>query len=467
MAAKLETVAHDNIVSNLGKIAENIDSNFCCGGMLDSPRTVKLYLKKTGDSETAAPVLFPGASESDVQQLLDAASVATFGVGSEPMADRSYHDAYKLYPAQFFTTFELCNTTIPDQITTLMVPGIRQLRCKLYKLNIYGAPGGHFKAHVDTPRSEQMFGSLVVCLPTCFSGGVLVTRHHQQEVKFDWASSSESPMQKLCWAAFFCDVEHEVLPVTAGYCITLTYNLCGHKSPVSTLHPSLDITTSPLYRELRSALSNPIFMRDGGVLGFSCQYVYAFHQLKTDTPLLKGVDPVVYLVAKSLGLSVMVKPIWCNKYVLSFKPECDLVRDLTNQPTYSHKKITWCQELTHWEPAGAVSRYSEPAFLAVYQSAAILVGIPKWGRKRRGYVTGQSEEESQQENSSEDDVDINKFCFSPVDWSSNHKHKRPLGSPYWPDWISSTSLAGNGAKAEDGGAHGIVDLEPKRARRSD
>ena len=48
MAAKLETVAHDNIVSNLGKIAENINSNFCCGGILDSPRTVELtYLKKT------------------------------------------------------------------------------------------------------------------------------------------------------------------------------------------------------------------------------------------------------------------------------------------------------------------------------------------------------------------------------------------------------------------------------------
>ena len=89
---------------------------------------------------------------------------------------------------------------IPDEITTPIVPEIPHLRCKLYKLNIYGALGGHFKAHVDTPRSEQMFGSLVVCLPTCFSGGALVTRHHQQEVKCDWSSSFESPMQELCQA---------------------------------------------------------------------------------------------------------------------------------------------------------------------------------------------------------------------------------------------------------------------------
>ena len=106
--------------------------------------------------------------------------------------------------------------------------------------------------------SPEVFGSLVVCLPTCFSGGALVTRHHQQEVKVDSSSSSDSPMQKLSWAAFLCDVEHEVLPVTAGYRITLTYNLCGHKSPVSTLHLTLDITTSPLYCELRSALSNQV-----------------------------------------------------------------------------------------------------------------------------------------------------------------------------------------------------------------
>ena len=180
----------------------------------------------------------------------------------------------KLDPDQFLTSFELCNTTILDEITTLMVPDIHHLRFELNKLNIHAAPGGHFKAHVDTPRSEQMFGSLVVCLPTCFSGDALVTRHHQQEVKFDWSSSSERSMQKLCWAAFFSDVEHEILPVTAGCHITLTYNLYGHKSPVSLVNPTLDVATFPLYRELDSALCNPIFMCDGGVLGFSCHRVY-------------------------------------------------------------------------------------------------------------------------------------------------------------------------------------------------
>lgn len=34
-----------------------------------------------------------------------------------------------------------------------------------------------FKPHVDTPRSELQFGSLVVCLPTAHKGGQLVVQH--------------------------------------------------------------------------------------------------------------------------------------------------------------------------------------------------------------------------------------------------------------------------------------------------
>ena len=152
-------------------------------------------------------------------------------------------------------------------------------------------------------------------------------------------------------------------------------------------------------------------------------------------------------MAKSLGLSVMVKPIWSNYFYFlypDFYDECDqkkyllsnfssfkligtpgdggnnepgLVRRLTHKPVYSDQKITWCQELTHWQPAGAAATYgNKPTAEAFYHAASILVGIPKWGRKRRGYASVQPEEESQ-ENSSEDDgsedIDIKRFCFAP------------------------------------------------------
>ena len=49
---------------------------------------------------------------------------------------------------------QLCNTTILDEITTLIAPDMRHLRCELYKLNIYAALQGTpccvcVKAHLD------------------------------------------------------------------------------------------------------------------------------------------------------------------------------------------------------------------------------------------------------------------------------------------------------------------------------
>lgn len=35
---------------------------------------------------------------------------------------------------------------------------------------VYSAPSGKFRAHVDTPRGEGFFGSLIVCLPSNHEG---------------------------------------------------------------------------------------------------------------------------------------------------------------------------------------------------------------------------------------------------------------------------------------------------------
>ena len=170
------------------------------------------------------------------------------------------------------------------------------------------------------------------------------------------------------WAAFFSYVEHEVLPVSEGYRVTLTYNLSCH-SKASNL--TLDVKTYSFYKLLQAALSNPVFMRDGGVLGFNSHYSYVFDtrwadlltpinaiedkadqlssivhsdkfiqlskdkQLKvlrdvgiedvycqqildafpSDFPLLKGADRILAESAKSLGLPIYVRPF------LSYKKE--------------------------------------------------------------------------------------------------------------------------------------------------
>ena len=62
----------------------------------------------------------------------------------------------------------------------------------------------------------NMFGSLVVCLPSQFTGGSLVTRYQGQEIDYDWSSPTNDPVQNIQWAAFFSDVELEIFPIADG-----------------------------------------------------------------------------------------------------------------------------------------------------------------------------------------------------------------------------------------------------------
>ena len=139
------------------------------------------------------------------------------------VVDKAYRNAFALEPDNFLTSFQICATPIVLEIQSIASTAVG-LKAELYKMNVY-AHGGFFKAHIDTPRSEKMFGSLVVCLPTHFTGGELMVRHDKQEIKYDWSSTASDTSSTLHWAAFFSDVEHEVLPVSEGYRVTLTYNL--------------------------------------------------------------------------------------------------------------------------------------------------------------------------------------------------------------------------------------------------
>jgi hypothetical protein len=225
------------------------------------------YLNKA-DAWTVAE--FPGITDNDIQEIIDASTIASFGKGKETVTDKSYRDAYALKPGSFFSSFELCSTGVLGEIGRLLVPDVMNIRAELYKLTVYASPTGHFKAHVDTPRGGNMFGSLVVCLPTLFTGGTLVTRHNGQQVAYNWSSAADSSLRCIQWAAFFSDVEHEILPITRGHRVTLTYNLY-HCSPV-------DGTVFPFYKSLAAAMNHPHFMRSGGKLGFACQHAYVFEE---------------------------------------------------------------------------------------------------------------------------------------------------------------------------------------------
>lgn len=85
------------------------------------------------------------------------------------MLDETYCKASKLDVTEFLTDFCPYKIGIIDVISQLLLPNVaegpRGVEAELYKLNVYSGPSGRFKPHVDTPRGEGQFGSLVVCLP--------------------------------------------------------------------------------------------------------------------------------------------------------------------------------------------------------------------------------------------------------------------------------------------------------------
>lgn len=132
-------------------------------------------------------------------------------------------------------------------------------------LQVYSAPSGRFKPHVDTPRSKHQVGTLVVCLPSVHEGGQLVLRHQGRENVFDW--SGEKGQDAIQWAAFYSDYEHEVLEVTSGHRLTLTYNL------YATCHANtarVNLEGIELYKTLTKLIEEPSFCQEGQFLRHLC-----------------------------------------------------------------------------------------------------------------------------------------------------------------------------------------------------
>ena len=394
MACSLRENSSAAVLKGLGEAAKGI---FTCGGSLETPSSVQVaYLSPAGQWNGAT---FPGVTGGDFQHLLEASKVASFGIGSEKVTDKSYRDACVLEPHQFLASFQLCDTDILKEIQSLLVPDVLNIRAELYKLNIYTAPSGCFKAHIDTPRGGEMFGSLVVCLPSQFSGGALVTRHNGQEIAYDWSSTCDDPPEEVQWAAFYSDVEHEILCVEGGHRVTLTYNLYRCDGPLL----QLSVTNSPLYRGLKEALHHPHFLRSGGTLGFPCQHLYTFSKVeKTPELYLKGSDRTLVLAAKSLGLAVRVKLLF------NLMSEEEVKDDDSNRIMYKSDKfefnigwvywreciiqsitkydkrdnVVWCRE-PDWKIALEAHHYGSPYEEHLYQAAAILVTVPKWNKRNK------------------------------------------------------------------------------------
>ncbi|KAL1947048.1 hypothetical protein VTO73DRAFT_14009 [Trametes versicolor] len=200
---------------------------FCSGTIVLSSDMLELYYGRESPSFVDFAQSGSPEGQRSLQELEAACEAAPFGRKQETIIDETYRKAGKMDSRNFMTRFHAEQTGIVDVIRTGLLTGSSEeegIPAQLYKLNVYGK-GAFFKPHVDTPRSQKMFGSLVVVFPTPHEGGQLILRKEDSEWTFDAAQLLSGNADRIAYVAFFSDVEHEVLPVLSGHRVTITYNL--------------------------------------------------------------------------------------------------------------------------------------------------------------------------------------------------------------------------------------------------
>ncbi|KAF7789980.1 hypothetical protein EIP86_000928 [Pleurotus ostreatoroseus] len=296
-----------------------------CSGVVTVPdEELVVFYGKNEDS--TGRIDFKDASERSLTSLAQICDPATFGRNDEDIFDESYRRAGKLDKSAFSVNLDLEKSGLMEIIRTDLLEGKKAdkpIHAELYKLNVYG-PGSFFKSHKDTPRGETMFGSLVIVYPTVHEGGALIFRDGDKQWTFDSAEMVAAKAPALAYAAFFSDLDHEVIPVRAGYRVTVTYNLYfPNLATPNAIPPSVSVPFA-FKSELERMLADPTFLPDGGVLGFGFRRVYPVMKnpivkvpLDYLKPYLKGNDANILHACDDLGLTSSIWAVYRDTFTVA------------------------------------------------------------------------------------------------------------------------------------------------------
>ncbi|OCH94338.1 hypothetical protein OBBRIDRAFT_801332 [Obba rivulosa] len=165
----------------------------------------------------------------EAEVLKAAAEQAPFGKGERTVVDKNVRDTWQIDAKKisFGNTAwqDWLNHVVRQVCVTLQVNiALSAPKCELYKLLLYET-GSHWHLTLTTSSSEKadgMFATMVVVLPSLFTGGAVRVSHGSVSETYDSAQSSRTSTSVLAW---YTDVKHEVQTITSGYRLALSFNL--------------------------------------------------------------------------------------------------------------------------------------------------------------------------------------------------------------------------------------------------
>jgi len=224
------------------------------------------------------------------QQLVAVAEPAPYGRGEATVFDPAVRRCWQIGPERV----RISGRHWAETLRTIMARAADGLgvsdpiSAEFYKLLVYD-PGSFFVGHRDTEKAPGMFATLLVVLPSQFSGGALVVRHKDREVQLDMVADDPA---EAAFAAFYADCVHEVLPVTDGYRITLVYNLVRGGRGRLPEPPDYD-TQQARAAELLAAWRNEPPEAEGRSEKLVYLLEHAYTPAELGFPALKGADAAI------------------------------------------------------------------------------------------------------------------------------------------------------------------------------
>lgn len=154
-----------------------------------------------------------------------------------------------------------------------------------------------------------MFATMIVLLPSEYTGGEIHVTHASKTQIIDFSASSSANTAVLAW---YTDVLHEVKPVTSGYRLALSYNLIHTSTRVPLpMAPTDDGPCGKLRKVLRNWKTGKYEESEKcGYIAYLLKHKYSEVDFRRGVSCLKGEDEervaLVRAAAEGLGFLILL-----------------------------------------------------------------------------------------------------------------------------------------------------------------
>eukprot|EP01083_Nonionella_stella_P079718 218842_1 len=217
--------AKQQLLTLLNDIQQPIEVS-CGGRATDIPSIPLLHVKDIG--------LVPlPLSDIQCEVLIKQMEKSSFGKHLATEQDESIRKSYELTTDKFEFKNDMFNQSVQDltrSVSSSLGIDYKHVRAVPYKLILYETDS-HFVEHRDTEKLENMFGTLIIQLPSiytvCDDKPVLEVKHLQKEYEYHFGADQKENgcATDVYYVANYCDLRHKVNKIQSGYRLIVTYNL--------------------------------------------------------------------------------------------------------------------------------------------------------------------------------------------------------------------------------------------------